>query len=120
MEIKGQIESIPEVRTHIEPSPVLDLGVAVGGRELDITLTFKNTGNVNQTLTMNSVLDFLNCVLTTPGKFVYEGGVESPIVNVAELTPGQTCYYIFAIKLDEFPIGTPLQDYSFNADWSWS
>lgn len=120
MEILGQIESIPESRTHTEPNAILDLGVSVGGRDMDMTFTFKNTGNVPQTLTMNSVSDFVNCVLTTPGKFIFDGGVESPIVNVAEILPGQLAYYVFAIKLDEFPPGTPLQNYSLHADWSWS
>ena len=120
MQIKGQIESVAAITTRTEPEAILDLGQSVGGRVLDMNLTFKNTGNVNQTVTMNGLTDFLNVTLTVPGKFVLNGAIETPVANVAELAPGESGYYVFTIQLDEFPIGSPLQNYSLNADWSWS
>lgn len=120
MQIKGQIESIAESRTHEEPGVILDLGQRDGGLSLDLNLTFKNTGNVDQTVTLNSLSNFINCSLSVSGRFMYAGDVLTPDPNVALVTPGQSCYFVFTIQLDEFPIGTPLTDFSLDADWSWS
>jgi hypothetical protein len=120
MQIKGKIKSVIASYSRTEPLSPLDLGQNDTGRIMELNLGFSNTGNVNQTVTFNSLSNFIKCSQVGTGKFVMQGGIDSPNANVAILEPNKACDYFFTIKLDSIPVGAPLTDFSLDADWTWS
>ncbi len=118
--IKGKIKSIAANLSHTEPVAELNIGEANQGTLQNINLGFSNTGNVSQTVTINSIDGFVNCQQEGTGKFLMAGGIPTPVANVAVLAPGAICDYFVDIRLANTPNGSPLTDYSFNADWTWS
>lgn len=119
-QIKGQIQSVAAVTTHTEPKSEIDFGIFNAGEQKTINLSFTNTGNVSQTVTMNSVNSFVNCSQVGSGKFLLQGNVPTTNPNVAILQPGKSCDYFIDVKANDTAIGEAMKDFSCIADWTWS
>lgn len=121
MKITGKIKSITPVLTHAEPTDLMYAGEVESGKTIIASLAFANTGNVQQTVTMGTPSGLVNCSLSGEGKFVTgPASTPTPIPNVAVLEPNQDCIYKFGIKVNEIPVGAPMEDFELNIDWTWS
>jgi hypothetical protein len=118
-QIRGKIESVVANLSHTEPALLIEVANVPSWEQAGTGLSFTNTGNVVQTVTMNFVNDFINCTQVGIGKFII-GEDETPNPNIMVLNPNESGYYLIRVQVDEVPIGAPLTDWGFSADWTWS
>jgi hypothetical protein len=118
--IKGQIKSVAVINTHTEPPLEMSAGEHLSNTVFTMQIGgFINTGNIPQTITIDSIDGFVNCSPENEGSFRADPGISS-VGRTATIQPGKQAVYEIEIRVNEVPLGAPLEDFEFNADWTWS
>lgn len=115
--ISGTIQSVPEVRTRVEPSSPISAGVKAG----NLTFTqdcgdYTNTGNVPQTVTV-TLSNQVGCVVSNP-KFT--SGVTTVNGTTVSIDPGKTFSFKVTVVTSSAPIGGSDVPFSFETTAVWA
>jgi hypothetical protein len=118
-QIVGKIQSVTINLNRTEPTSYISISEnVVSGGEIELILGFENKGNVSQTVTMLPFGNFVKCSKVSGVFFI--NNVAAPDPEVAVLGINEVGLYKYVIQVDEIPVGDPLTDFSFEADWVWN